>query len=170
LLFRNEQEKVGEQTHKEIKSEQLARVLSFPQLTVVPLPKKPERVETQEFGRMTLEEKREIILAAVRSSAVPENEYNKMMLMLGLVKTGPAEQVIDLENETVLNDLIIEWSHLIGPDILAAVLSALRDCENRIRQRDILDRMIRIAFEQTQACGISEEAWRLRVERRLPEK
>jgi hypothetical protein len=119
---------------------------------------------------MTLEEKREIILAAVRSSAVPENEYNKMMFMLGLVKTGPAEQVIDLENETVLNDLIIEWSHLIGPDILAAVLSALRDCENRIRQRDILDRMIRIAFEQTQACGISEEAWRLRVERRLPEK
>jgi hypothetical protein len=80
-----------------------------------------------------------------------------MMFMLGLVKTGAAEQVIDLEDETVLNDLIIKWSHLIGPDILAAVLSALRDCEDNIRQRNILDRMIRIAFEQTQVCGMTDE-------------
>jgi hypothetical protein len=163
-------EAVESETHPASKQEQPARVLSFPQLTVAPLPKKPERVEPQEFGRMTSNEKREMILAAVRSGAISESKYNKLMLMLGLVKAGPAEKVIDLEDETTLNDLIIEWSHLIGPDILASVLSALRDCEDRIRQRDILDRMIRIAFEQTQVCGITEEEWRLTVERKLPQK
>jgi hypothetical protein len=119
---------------------------------------------------MTLGEMREIVLAAIRTGEIPESEYIKFMYMLGLIEFGPADKVLDLEDDEVLDDIIITWSHLVGSEELAAVLSALRDCDDRIRLSDIIDRMIRRAFHETQACGVTEEAWRLRVERRLPKK
>ena len=79
-------------------------------------------------------------------------------------------KVIDLEDETVLNDLIIEWAHMIEPEELAAVISALRDCDDHIRQVNLMDAMIRKLFEYSAACGVSEEAWRKKVERKLPKK
>lgn len=72
---------------------------------------------------MTSAEKRELILTAVRSGAIIDSEYDKMMFMLGLVKSGPAEQVIDLEDETVLTELIIDWAHLIEPEELVGHLT-----------------------------------------------
>src|ERR1051325_8438481 len=77
---------------------------------------------------------------------------------------------LDLEDNAVLDDLIVMWSHQIDPEELVAVISALRDCDDRIRQKTIKDRIIRIAFEETQLCGLTEEEWRRNVERRLPKK
>jgi hypothetical protein len=93
-----------------------------------------------------------------------------MIFMVGLLESGPATNILDLENEAVLNELIIEWANLIEPEQLAAVLSTLRDCEDSMRQRDIIDRMIRKVFEYSQTCGITESEWRLKVECKLPKK
>jgi hypothetical protein len=119
---------------------------------------------------MTSSEKRELILAALRTDTISESEYNRMIFMLGLVESGPATNILDLEDETILNDLMIDWSHLVEPEQLAAVLSTLRDCEDDMRRADLIDRMIRKVFEYSQTCGLTESEWRLKVECRLPEK
>jgi hypothetical protein len=119
---------------------------------------------------MTVSERAELVLAAFRSGAVPESDYFKVMYILGLVKTGPADQVIDLEDESVLNELIINWAHLIEPEELTAVMSALRDCEDDVRRTDIIDTIIRKAFEYSRACNITEAEWRRQFERSLPKR
>jgi tetratricopeptide (TPR) repeat protein len=162
-------EKPDQELEQETKT-QAASVLSFPQLKEAPQPEKPERVRAQELDDMTSVEKREMILAALRSGAILDSEYDKMMFMLGLVKNGPAEQIIDLEDETVLTELIIDWAHLIEPEELAAVMSALRDCTDDWRRANIMDSIIRKAFEYSRTCNITEAEWRLKVERRLPKK
>ena len=92
------------------------------------------------------------------------------MVMVGLLEAGPADKVLDLEDEATLSDIAVVWANQLEPENLAAVLSALRDCKDDLRRNEIIDRMIRIAFEETLLCGTTEEAWRARVERRLPEK
>jgi hypothetical protein len=146
-----------------------ATVIAFPQLKEAP-PQKPEPFTPQELGELTAGQKRELILAAIRSRSMPEGDYDKMLVMVGLLKAGTAPNVIDLEDEALLGDIVVTWVNLIEPEEFTAVMSALRDCEDRIRRRDIMDRMIRIAFEESQECGLTEEQWRLRVERRLPKR
>jgi tetratricopeptide (TPR) repeat protein len=143
---------------------------AFPPLKEAPRPKKPKRVTSTELGGMNLAQKREAILAAIRSGAVPDREYNKMMFMLGLVKSGPADHLIDLEDDAVLTGLIMQWAHMIVPEQLAAVMSALRDCKDDLRRANIIDNIIRKAFEYSKTCNVTESEWRLQVECRLPEK
>jgi hypothetical protein len=145
-------------------------VVSFPPLKEAPPPRKPQRLTPREINELTASQKRELILTAIRTSPTLESDYDKMLVMVGLLKTGPTDKVLDLEDDALLDDMMVDWSNQIEPEELAAVLSALRDCDDSLRQRDIFDRMIRIAFEQTQLCGVTEEQWRLRVERRLPKK
>jgi hypothetical protein len=156
--------------HHASEPEQPATVLSFPALKEAPQPEKPERLSPQEVAELTENDKRELILTALRSGAIRGNDYDKLLSMVGLMKSGPADKILDLENEETLNDIAVIWAHQVEPEELAAVLSAIRDCEDRIRQRNILDRMIRIAFEETQLCGLTETEWRLEVERRLPKR
>jgi hypothetical protein len=154
----------------ETEKQKPASVVSFPPLKEAPPPRKPERLTPREINELTASEKRELILTAIRTSPTLESDYDKMLVMVGLLKTGPTDKVLDLEDDALLDDLMVDWSNQIEPEELAAVLSALRDCDDSLRQRDIFDRMIRIAFEQTQLCGVTEEQWRLRFERRLPKK
>jgi hypothetical protein len=155
----------------EPKSEtQPASVIPFPALKEAPRPQKPERLSPQELAELTPADMRELILAAIKAGAAQESDYIKMMGMVGLIKSGPSDKVLDLEDNAVLDDLIVMWSHQIDPEELVAVISALRDCDDRIRQKTIMDRIIRIAFEETQLCGLTEEEWRRNVERRLPKK
>lgn len=149
---------------------QTANIVSFPPLKEAPEPQKPERLTPQEISELTASEKRELILAAIRSGTMRESDYDKMLVMVGLLKVGPADKILDLEDEALLDDIVAVWANQIEPEELAAVLSALRDCDDDLRRNDIIDSMIRIAFEQTQLCGLTEEQWRLRVERRLPKK
>ena len=115
-------------------------------------------------------EKRELLLAALRSGAIREGDYTKMIVMLGLLESGPASNEIDLEDEATLNDIIIIWANQIDPEQFAAVMSALRDCKDDLRRDNIIDNMITIAFQQTAECLTSEEEWRLKYERKLPIK
>ena len=156
------------EAHHASEPEQPARVVSFPKLKEAPQPKKPDRLTPQEIRELSLGEKRELILAAIRTSQMSEFKYDRLMVAVGLLKSGPADNILDLEDEETLDDLIVVWANHIEPDVLAGVLSALRDCEDRTRQRGIIDRMIRKAFEQSPLRSMTEEAWRLRVERRLP--
>ena len=55
----------------------------------------------------------------------------------------------------------------IDLDQFAAVMSALRDCDDDLRRRNILDRMISFAFRETTQSLDSEDRWRRRVEARL---
>jgi tetratricopeptide (TPR) repeat protein len=158
------------ETHQASEQEQPATVLAFPALKEAPQPEKPERLTPEEFSGLTISEMKELMLSAIKSSAISETDYYKMMVMVGLMKSGPADKILDLEDEETLKDIAVMWAHQVDPEELAAVMSAIRDCEDRMRQRDILDRIIRIAFEETQECGLNEEAWRKRVERRLPKK
>ena len=119
---------------------------------------------------MSISEKRELIQAALNSGMIPDYEYTKMIVMFGLLDAGPAANVIDLEDETLLDDIIVIWANEIDPEQLAAVMSALRDCDDKLRRNDIIDRIIRKAFEQSRICGLTEEEWRLEVECKLPIK
>jgi hypothetical protein len=83
---------------------------------------------------------------------------------------GPADKILDLEDEEILDDIAVIWANHVEPENFAAVMSALRDCEDSSRRNDIIDRMIKKAFQQTHQTRLSEEAWRLQVERRLPKK
>jgi hypothetical protein len=152
------------------KEKKTAKIISFPKLQEAPPPEKPERVTTQELREMTPDEKRELILAALRSDTIMPGEYNRLMFMFGLIKSDAATNILDLEDDAVLDDLMVDWANLVEPEKLAAVLSTLRDCEDDRRRTDLIDRMIRKAFENSRTCGISESEWRLKVECRLPEK
>jgi hypothetical protein len=147
-----------------------ATVLSFPQLKEAPPPQKPEKLTPQEYSELTIGDKRELILAALKSGMINDDDYYKLMVMLGLVKIGSTDKILDLENDEILDDIAILWSVNVGAEELTAFLSALRDCDDSLRQRDILDRLITKIFHETRQCGISEDEWRLRVERRLPKK
>ncbi|HKP86934.1 MAG TPA: hypothetical protein VJZ26_12605 [Blastocatellia bacterium] len=152
----------------ESKPQQPAGIVSFPPLKEAPPPQKPERLAPRELNELTASEKKDLILAAIRSDTIRESRYDKLMDMVGLLKLGPADKALDLEDDAVLDDIIILWSNQIDPEELAAVISALRDCDDSLRQRNIMDRIIRIAFEQTLLCTVTEDEWRRRVERRLP--
>jgi tetratricopeptide (TPR) repeat protein len=165
-----EPDKVKQPARTETKSELLAKVLSFPQLTVAPLPKKPAKLTPHEYSELTASDKKELILAALGSGAISDDDFYRLIVMLGLVKIGPADKILDLEDDEVLDDIAILWSVQIGAEEFVGFLSALRDCDDSFRQRDILDRLICKIFHETQQCGITEDEWRLRVERRLPKK
>jgi hypothetical protein len=146
-----------------------AEVIPF-KLKEAPPPQKLERLTPQEINELSLDQKRELILSEIRTSEMSEFEYNKLIVMLGLLKRGPADKILDLEDEEILDDIAVIWANHVEPENFAAVMSALRDCEDSSRRNDIIDRMIKKAFQQTHQTRLSEEAWRLQVERRLPKK
>ena len=147
-----------------------AKIISFPKLKEAPQPQIPDKLSTREYTEMTLSDKKELILAAVKSGAIDEDDYYKLMVMLGLVRIGPTDKILDLEDEETLDDIAVIWATHVGPENFAGVLSALRDCDDRLRQSDIIDRMIKKAFQQSHASRMTEEDWRLQFERKLPEK
>src|SRR6185369_11012561 len=83
-----------------------------------------------------------------------------------LLDQGPRH--LDLESPGELEELTIRWLNgAVEPEELAAVLSALRDCEDDLRRTSILDQMISYAFTETAEQHQSESDWRGRVEARL---
>lgn len=143
-------------------------VIAFPPLKEAPEPKIPDKLSREEMREMSLIEKRDLILAAIRATPMNEFEYDRLIVALGLLKDGPADKILDLEEEQIIDDIGVLWANHVGSEELAGVLSALRDCEDSSRRNGIIDRLIKIAFQQSYRTRLSEEAWRLEVERRLP--
>lgn len=157
------------EAHHASEPKQPSKVVPFP-LKEALKPTKPNRVTPQEFGDMTVDERAELVLAAIRSGEVRENDYIKLVISLGLLDSGPSDKVIDLEDEALLSDIIMIWCNMIEPEQFASVMSALRDCKDDQRRDEIIDNMITIAFKQTHTSMQTEQEWRLIVERRLPKK
>jgi tetratricopeptide (TPR) repeat protein len=161
---------VSIQAHQAIEPEEPAKLISFPELREAPRPNQPKRIKRDDLNLMMPSQKRELLLAGIKSGRIVEGEYNKLLFITGMVESGPAEQVIDLEDKRVLDDLILKWANFIEPEELAAVMSALRDCKDDSRRANIIDDIIRKAFEYSATCNLSEREWRQKVECRLPEK
>lgn len=135
--------------YKHESKNQPASVVSFPPLKEAPSPQKPERLSPQEINGLTTDEKRELVLAALRTGKYTPFDYDRFMVMVGLVDVGPSDKILNLEDEETLRDIAIIWAHQLEPEELAGVLSALRDCKDDMRRNEIIDRRIRIAFEET---------------------
>ena len=82
--------------------EQPASVVSFPPLKEAPPPQKPERLTPRELNELTASEKGELILAVIKSGTLRDDDYDKLMDMVGLLASGPANKVLDLEDDKVL--------------------------------------------------------------------
>jgi hypothetical protein len=158
------------EAHHASEPERPSRVVPFPKLKEAPPPTRPNRVTPQEFGDMTADERAELVLAAIRSGEVRESDYINLVMALGLLESGPASKVIDLEDEALLSDIIMIWCNMIEPEQFASVMSALRDCKDDLRRDEIIDNMITIAFKQSHTSMLTEQEWRMRVERKLPDK
>jgi hypothetical protein len=155
-----------------IEPEEPAKVISFPgpELREAPRPNQPKRVKRDELSEMTPSQKRELLLLGIKSGRIVEGEYNKLLFITGMVEGGPSEHVIDLEDKALLKGIVMHWCNLVEPEQFAAVMSALRDCTDDLRRKEIIDSMITIAYEQTAYSTDSEREWRQKFECRLPEK
>jgi hypothetical protein len=127
-------------------------------------------VTPEEFDDMTADERADLVLATIKSGAVKESDYVRLVIALGLLDSGPITKVINLEDESLLNDIISVWCNMIEPEEFASVMSALRDCADDLRRANIIDSMIGIAFKQSPTSMQTEQEWRLRVESKLPDK
>ena len=156
--------------HPAIKSKQRGSVLSFPKLQEAPEPEQPDSVSPKEWDEMSDSEKKELLMTALRTEAIRASHYDDIVFHAGMLKTGPVSNVINLEDNALLDNLIMQWVNMIEPEDFTGVLSALRDCDDRTRQANLIDRMIQKAFQYSQAGSLSEEQWRLKHERRLPKK
>ncbi len=75
---------------------------------------------------------------------------------------------IDLESKSTLEDLMCLWANNdLNPNDYVAVLSALRDCNNPLRFKNIINEMITHIFRFTQERMQGEAMWRKRVEAEL---
>lgn len=135
-----------------------------------PLPSMPNAVSPLELSEMSESEKRELILSLIQSGVNLAMDYDRLLIAVGLVTPGPGANVIDLDDLALIDDIISEWCNLIEPEQFAAVMSALRDCDDSVRRKNIIDAMITVAFRQTGASIDSEEEWRTQVECRLPKE
>jgi hypothetical protein len=160
----------AEETPELTQEIQPASVIAFRSLKEAPEPQMPDKLSPQEISELSSSQKRELVLAAIRSGEYTPSDYNKFLVMVGLLEVGPADKILDLEDDQIIDDIAVIWANHVEPDNFAAVLSALRDCDDRSRRNGIIDKMIKIAFQQSLLTRLSEEAWRLEVERRLPEK
>lgn len=161
-------ERIEPEPEHESKSQTLS-VIPF-KLKEAPEPKKPDKLSAREINELNTRQKRELVLSAIRTGSYTHFDYDRFLVMVGLLEVGPADKILDLEDDQILDDIGVIWANHVGPDNFAAVLSALRDCDDKSRQSGIIDRLIKIAFQQTHLSGLTEEAWRLRVERKLPDK
>jgi hypothetical protein len=80
--------------------DQPATVLAFPALKEAPQPQKPDRLTPQQVAELTLSDMRELILAAIKTGAIQESQYIKMMGMVGLLKNGPADNILVLRQSS----------------------------------------------------------------------
>lgn len=152
-------------------SSELGSVYLFPHRKKdTPRVTRPDAVSKYELMRMTIAEKRAMVTAVVYDHATREQDYEKILEAVGLVKEEELRE-IDLESRSELDDLVTDWCGVLGAEEFARVLSALWDCEDHWRVRNIIDTMIMFAFRESSSNMKSEAEWRERVSTRLkPEK
>ena len=153
-----------------------AQLLIFPdrkaQAAEYPAPTALPRQTVNDHGPMTASEKRAAVASLFLDERTPNEVLDRMLEAAGvalsdeLLDQGPRH--LDLESPGELEELTIRWLNgAVEPEELAAVLSALRDCDDHLRRTSIIDQMISYAFAETTEHLESESDWRGRVEARL---
>ena len=153
----------------EAQREGRSSILIFPDRTqrasneTTPLTLTPEHL-----SKMTVSEKRDLLLTRAQDFDIPEEVYDRLLLAAVDPAHEELSRKIDLESPGILEEMVTLWINGgIEPDELAAVLSAIRDCDDDLRRTNILDRMISYAFHESRQGLVSEELWRKRFEARL---
>jgi tetratricopeptide (TPR) repeat protein len=148
-----------------------------------------KKLAPSELRWMTTAQKRSLILEIAQAVGIGDDVLDRMIKAAGVVEGEDMEPLVEpmdgsdmiasksglkpaiepkgiaLGAKGSLERLISLWVNgECGPDELAAVMSALRDCSDDVRRNDILDRMISYSFYETRECVESEAEWRKRVE------
>ncbi len=148
---------------------ELASVSLFPNRNNTPRVARPDAVSTYQIMRMTIAEKRALVLAFAHHEDTTEAEYVNMLDAVGLIKEELRE--IDLESRSDLDNLVTDWCGMLGADEFARLISALYDCDDLWRLREIMNTMIMFAFRESGSSIKSESKWREKVQARLkPQK
>jgi tetratricopeptide (TPR) repeat protein len=150
--------------------ERPADILPFTRPKEAPPPPKPERIPQDILDHMSVSQKSQLVISLVQSKTLSSYGYNKMLASVGMVKRGASAKEIELDDLAFMADLISEWCNLIDPRLFIGVISALRDCDDRVRRTNIMDNMISEAIRQTDDSIESEEECRRKYERRLPKE
>jgi hypothetical protein len=151
-------------------SREPASVLLFPRRNGhQPKTTRPAAITRSEYDRWTVSQKRAMLLAVAHDEDTPEDDFDKMLEAGGFVlKEEEFPKALDLETPGELEDIVTLWVNgEFGPERFAAIISALRDCEDNLRRKNLMDRMISYAFRESGAGIDSENEWRTRVEARL---
>jgi tetratricopeptide (TPR) repeat protein len=128
----------------------------------------PSRLKAEQLAKMTFSQKRDLLLTRAQNMDIPEEVYDRLLLAADVPDHEQLSREIDLESPGILEEMTTLWINGgIAPDDLAAVLSAIRDCDDALRRTNILDRMISYAFRESRQGLDSEELWRKRFEARL---
>lgn len=127
------------------------------------------------FCRMSVGQKRALVIEVAKDRKVSGEILDRMLEAAGVIGTDEEEspvyltKTINLERRSFLEELISIWVESeIGPDDFAAVMSALRDCQDEFRLSNLIDQMISYSFHATTCRIHSEEDWRRELEA-LPE-
>ena len=153
------------------KNNEHSSVSLFPHRRNEPRPTKPDAISKDELERLTTGEKRAMVLAFVYDHDARGQDYERMLEAVGLVKEDEYPQEIDLESRSTLDDMVTDWCAAVGAEEFGRVLSALWNCDDRFRLKNIIDTMLMFAFRESQAGMKSEDEWRDKIEARLkPQK
>jgi hypothetical protein len=166
-----------ESKHAEIKAKPLpkpkkdrkpADVLPFRKLEEAPPPPKPDDIFESQLDDMTTSQKSKLLMSLILSNAISNRHYKKMLLATGVVKRDASAKEIDLEDLGLVADLMSDWCNMIDPGLFIGVMSAIRDCVDYTRQKNIIDSFISEAIRQTDDSIESEDEYRRKYERKLP--
>jgi hypothetical protein len=147
-----------------------ASILLFPRRhePLSPPPPKPAKITAQELAQMSVSQKRALVLAQAQCCETSEAVFDRLLQAAGLVVEEDRQNEIDLESPGSLEEMITHWVNGgVEPEQFAAVMSALRDCDDQLRITNILDRMISYAFRETSQNIDCEDRWRRKVEAQL---
>ena len=152
------------------KEEKPGDVLPFKKLKEAPRPPKPDDIYQSQLEHMTTDQKSQLLMSLILSKAIPHRHYNKILMATGAVKPDSSAKEIDLEDLGLMADLMSEWCNMIDPGMFIGVMSAIRDCVDYTRQKNIIDNMISEAIRQTDDSIETEDEYRRKYERKLPEE
>jgi hypothetical protein len=123
------------------------------------------------FFRLSVGQKRSLVIEVAKQRRTSGEILDKMLKAAGVIGLDEEEKpvykpkTINLEHRSFLEELVSLWVEgEVCPDDFAAVISALRNCDDAFRRNNILDQMISYSFRATPERIKAEDRWRNSVE------
>ena len=146
-------------------------LLPFPNLFAGPAKAEKKfrasQINTLHFSRMSVGQKRSLVMEIARDHNTTAEILDKILEAAGVIGLNEDERpvyktrTINLERGRFLEGLISHWVQgEVSPDDFAAVISAIRDCNDTPRRNNILDQMISYSFHASPQRIESEVRWR----------